>query len=93
MGALPQDMKQLLILAMITPLVAGAASNHSKPMKETDSAPKQISQAGDIPETDWKDSLTPEQYHILRNAGTEAPNGDVYTQFTTVRFCFLQRDS
>ncbi|MGE9268025.1 MAG: peptide-methionine (R)-S-oxide reductase MsrB, partial [Verrucomicrobiales bacterium] len=32
-------------------------------------------------EEEWKKILTPEQFHILRQAGTEAPNGKVYKQF------------
>ncbi|MFN5834042.1 MAG: peptide-methionine (R)-S-oxide reductase, partial [Akkermansiaceae bacterium] len=30
---------------------------------------------------EWKKILTPEQYRILRQAGTERPNGDVYHEF------------
>ena len=30
---------------------------------------------------EWKKLLTPEQYRILRQAGTEAPNGAVYKEF------------
>jgi len=31
--------------------------------------------------TEWKNDLTAEQYHILRQAGTEPPNGEVYQKF------------
>lgn len=32
-------------------------------------------------EEQWRKELTPEQYRILRQAGTEAPHGEVYKQF------------
>ena len=30
---------------------------------------------------DWKKILTPEQFRILREAGTERPNGKIYLEF------------
>lgn len=56
------------------PLVKG-------PMKETSKAPKEIDQATRVADDEWQEKLTPEQYYILRKAGTEAPNGAVYQQF------------
>jgi peptide-methionine (R)-S-oxide reductase len=45
----------------------------------------------DKTEEQWKESLTPEQFRILRKAGTERPNGKVYDEFkkqgTGVYFC------
>jgi peptide-methionine (R)-S-oxide reductase len=32
-------------------------------------------------EEEWKEQLTAEQYRILRNAGTERPNGTIYKEF------------
>lgn len=32
-------------------------------------------------DAEWKKLLTPEQYHILRESGTERPNGEVYKEF------------
>jgi len=32
-------------------------------------------------EEEWKKLLTPEQYRVARQGGTERPNGDVYKQF------------
>jgi peptide-methionine (R)-S-oxide reductase len=32
-------------------------------------------------EEQWKETLTPEQFRILRKAGTERPNGKVYDEF------------
>ena len=39
--------------------------------------------AGKVEKTDaeWKKELTPEQYRILREAGTERANGEVYKEF------------
>lgn len=50
-------------------------------MKETIQAPESVKQATKIKDKEWQEKLTPEQYYILRKAGTEAPNGAVYEQF------------
>ena len=35
----------------------------------------------EMDDTEWKKKLTPEQYRILRKAGTERPFGEVYNTF------------
>ncbi|MDF1852228.1 MAG: peptide-methionine (R)-S-oxide reductase MsrB [Verrucomicrobiales bacterium] len=49
-----------------------------KVMKE---APKQPKEPVERTEEEWKKILTPEQYRILREEGTERANGKVYDEF------------
>ena len=48
----------------------------AKPEK-VEKTPQPVKKSSD----EWKKILTPEQYRILREAGTEAPNGKVYQEF------------
>jgi peptide-methionine (R)-S-oxide reductase len=50
-------------------------------MKESDSAPEKINDTASMEKSDWQQKLSPDQYAILRQAATEAPNGPVYKQF------------
>lgn len=52
-------------------------------MKETDKAPEKIENPDNIGTTEWQERLTPEQYRILRQAGTEPAGGQVYQQFNS----------
>lgn len=57
------------------------AESNKGPMKETDKAPEKVLKPEKLDSSDWKEKLTPEQFRILRQAGTERPNGAVYDQF------------
>lgn len=50
-------------------------------MKELSKSPEKIVNPDSLPAEEWKNKLTPEQYRILRQAGTERPGGPVYDQF------------
>lgn len=53
----------------------------SKPMAVEQKAPEQPAKPVKKTDAEWKKELTPEQYAILRKAGTERANGEVYKQF------------
>ncbi len=69
-------------LGCIFLLVACSAGDENKNIMETSNeAPAEP--AGKVVKSDaeWRKSLTAEQYHILREAGTERQNGAVYKEF------------
>lgn len=70
------------LVLCIFPLAACSAGDEKKPAMDT-SAEKPAEPTAKVVKTDeeWKKLLTPEQYRILRQAGTEAPNGAVYKEF------------
>ncbi len=49
-------------------------------MKELSTSPETLSKE-ELASAKWEERLSPEQYRILREAGTEAPGGEVYKQF------------
>ena len=72
----------LVSLLSLSLLASCSAGNDKKAMMETQQE-KPADPAAKVEKSDaeWKKELTPEQYRILRKAGTEAPNGAVYEQF------------
>ena len=49
----------------------------NKPATEKPKSIKKVTKS----DSEWKKSLTPEQYRILRKAGTERAHGEVYHEF------------
>jgi peptide-methionine (R)-S-oxide reductase len=63
-------------------LAACSTDEQKKPAMETrEQAPEEPVEKVVKSDAEWREELTPEQYRILRQAGTEAPNGRVYKEF------------
>ena len=75
-------MRALIVSVVAVSVVACAEPNKgSKVMETGESAPDQPTEQVKKTNEEWKSELTPEQYHVLREAGTEAPNGKAYKEF------------
>jgi peptide-methionine (R)-S-oxide reductase len=75
--------KATFLLAAITLIFSTACAEENKkdkPMEVSNEAPVEPTEKVVKTDEEWKKILTPEQYRILRQAGTEAPNGAVYKQ-------------
>jgi peptide-methionine (R)-S-oxide reductase len=75
----------ILLLAggLLVSLVINAQTSKSpqKTMSTSANPPAQPEQPVKKSDAEWRKKLTPEQYRIAREGGTERPNGEVYQQF------------
>lgn len=74
--------RRLAILIFTLALAACSADEKKKSAMETHLDPP-VEPTAQVVKTDseWKKQLTAEQYRILRESGTERPNGAVYQEF------------
>jgi peptide-methionine (R)-S-oxide reductase len=77
-----RSLNSLTSLLFTLSLAACSAEDKKKPAMETHPVAP-ADPTGKVVKTDaeWKKQLTPEQYRILREAGTERANGEVYKEF------------
>ena len=66
----------IVVFCLVYGLIAEESSNKVETNKENTET-KQVMKT----EEEWKAQLTPEEFRILRKAGTERPNGKIYEEF------------
>ncbi len=70
-----------LLISCVFPLAGCSAGDEKSGMETRSEAPAEPSGKVEKTDAEWRKQLTPQQYHILRESGTEAPNGAVYKEF------------
>ena len=74
--------KFIILLLGLGVFHTACTADDGKPVMETsEEKPQEPEKKVVKTDEEWRKLLTPEQYRILRQAGTEAPNGKVYKEF------------
>jgi len=73
--------KYYLISLLASTLTLVSSCKAKEPMETSTTAPEEPTSKVVKTEEEWKKLLTPEQYRIARQSGTERAFGDVYEQF------------
>lgn len=79
-------MKRIYCIVLATCLIPMTDALAEKPEKKKameilEKAPEEPEGKVEKTDEEWKKILTPEQYRILRESGTEPPNGEIYKEF------------
>lgn len=75
-------MRFTIIAMLLGFLQLACTADENKPVMEvSEEKPEQPTAKVVKSDEEWRKLLTPEQYRILRQAGTEAPHGKVYKEF------------
>lgn len=75
-------MKRLSLVLIASALTAcGGESRSESAMETSDRHPNPPAAPVEKTDEEWRAQLTPEQYRILRQEGTEQPGGKVYDEF------------